>query len=222
MSWLLRRLVRKSSAACAAVASSPPKTPTGEPKSLLLCVPHQVYFAMNQEQNPTPDSPLPSSKDIRARALSLYTPPFRFYRGYIFDSANLMVADQGGPEDSVNMKGIIAARVRGWGRIAYLPTPEQLQDEMGSILAEALTAYLSRPNLTMVLTRKEIVDLATAAGVISSPPEQSSDDGNEEWVIAPCPEQGVPTDDGDFEKSRYVAYMAEYPEEGCFPLGDPL
>jgi hypothetical protein len=32
-------------------------------------------------------------------------------------------------------------RVRGWGRIQYLPNPEALQDKVGEMIAEAITDY---------------------------------------------------------------------------------
>jgi hypothetical protein len=69
--------------------------------------------------------------DLRTRALKLYRPPFRFEHGYIFDAANEVVADS----------RVQILRVRGWGRISYLPEPERLQDAVGSMIAEALTSY---------------------------------------------------------------------------------
>lgn len=74
---------------------------------------------------------------MRKIAMALYTPPFKFYRGYIQDAEGNMVADEG---DSEGEKSI-AARVRGWGRISYLPNPKQLQDEVGRMLADALNFY---------------------------------------------------------------------------------
>ena len=66
-------------------------------------------------------------------ALALYTPPFRYLHGYIWDANNCMVADDKGQD--------IALRVRGWGRISYLPEPEVLQDEVGNLMAQALTEF---------------------------------------------------------------------------------
>ena len=71
---------------------------------------------------------------MRAAALALYKAPFRFQHGYIFDAAGLMVADDGDMGDSV-------ARVRGWGRIGYIQDAKKLQDEVGAIIAEALTEF---------------------------------------------------------------------------------
>lgn len=69
-------------------------------------------------------------------ALSLYRAPFRFHRGYIWDANNEMVADNFGQD--------FALRIRGWGRISYLPTPGALQDKVGELIAEALTEYWMR------------------------------------------------------------------------------
>lgn len=66
-------------------------------------------------------------------AIALYEAPFYFKRGYIFDAKHRMVADDAG-QDAI-------ARVRGWGRISYLPDAERLQDAVGALVAEALTAY---------------------------------------------------------------------------------
>ena len=66
-------------------------------------------------------------------ALELYKPPFRFDRGYIFDAEGRMAYDNEG----VDTMG----RVRGWGRIQYLPNPEALQDKVGEMIAEALNDF---------------------------------------------------------------------------------
>lgn len=79
---------------------------------------------------------------LRQAALDLYKPPFRYEYGYVFDSNNQMVADKG---EIGELKGLIATRIRGWGRIQYMDNPagraNQLQDEVGKIVAEALNEY---------------------------------------------------------------------------------
>jgi hypothetical protein len=70
---------------------------------------------------------------VTTLALLLYKPPFRYDRGYIHDSDNRIVAD----DDGLDTVG----RVRGWGRISYLPNPQALQDKVGEIIALALTEY---------------------------------------------------------------------------------
>lgn len=76
----------------------------------------------------------------REAAKAVYTPPFRYEYGYIFDSQNLMVADNGPICDGPNVEGAVAARVRGWGRLGYLPNGAELQDEIGQMMADALNA----------------------------------------------------------------------------------
>ena len=76
---------------------------------------------------------------IREAALAIYTPPFRYEHGYVWDSNNEMVSDGQG------MRGLLAARIRGWGRIQYMDDPAgraaALQDEIGHMVAEALNAF---------------------------------------------------------------------------------
>lgn len=80
--------------------------------------------------------------DLHARAIDLYTPPFRFEFGYIWDAKGQMVADNHVPDESEGA----ALRVRGWGRISYLEDPEALQDEVGNIIAAAMTEHWQRQN----------------------------------------------------------------------------
>lgn len=68
---------------------------------------------------------------VRAEALRLYQPPFRYAWGYIYDQQNQMVADE--------VAHVL--RVRGWGRIGSLNNPEKLQDAVGELIAETLTVY---------------------------------------------------------------------------------
>ena len=70
------------------------------------------------------------------RALALYKPPFTLQHGYIFDATQQMVADSAGENALL--------RIRGWGRIGYLPDPETLQDLVGTMIATALTEYWER------------------------------------------------------------------------------
>lgn len=87
-----------------------------------------------------------------AYLLSLYTPPFRFDRrgGYIWDAQNKMVADNYDPDDAIEPPKSLepALRIRGWGYIQYLKhdslTPEQIQNGLGEIMAQALTEYWQR------------------------------------------------------------------------------
>jgi len=75
---------------------------------------------------------------LRAAALELYAAPFTYDCGYIYDANRRMVADDHGLDAT--------ARVRGWGRISYLKDPEQLQDTVGQLIAEALTEFWNKAN----------------------------------------------------------------------------
>jgi hypothetical protein len=76
------------------------------------------------------------NEELKAAALALYKPPFRFIHGYIKDADEQTVADDAGEA--------VALRIRGWGRIQYMPHAEALQDTAGEIIAEALTEYWDR------------------------------------------------------------------------------
>ncbi|HFE9263354.1 TPA: hypothetical protein ACGAVB_006981, partial [Pseudomonas aeruginosa] len=98
----------------------------------------------------------------RKRALALYTPPFSYdsFGGYIWDAKQNMVADN-------HVDGDQVLRVRGWGRIVYMENPEELQDEFGAMLAEALTEYVERRNGSeeghVVVPRELLEELLEAA-----------------------------------------------------------
>ncbi|MCK9461445.1 MAG: hypothetical protein M0R80_17580 [Proteobacteria bacterium] len=65
-------------------------------------------------------------KEIKIREIIIA--PIRFDKegGSFWDSKNNMIAD-----------------LRGWGRIQYLPNPEQTQDEIGYFIADAITEKLT-------------------------------------------------------------------------------
>jgi hypothetical protein len=81
----------------------------------------------------------------REAAKAVYTPPFKYEHGYIFDSQHLMVADNGPICDGPSVEGAVASRVRGWGRLGYLPNGAELQDEIGQMMADALNALYQPP-----------------------------------------------------------------------------
>jgi hypothetical protein len=75
----------------------------------------------------------------------------------------------------------------------------------------------------LTLTMEEIRHLAQFCGmVITEPtPQEKEDERETEVVIAPWPIKGVKGDDGMLPPHRHIAYLDEYPEEGCVPLGSP-
>jgi hypothetical protein len=73
--------------------------------------------------------------------------------------------------------------------------------------------------MNITLTIAELVDLAELAGLVID----SVSDTDSELVITECPPEGVLDDDDPSPKHyRYIAYYAEYPDEGVLPLGEPL
>lgn len=79
------------------------------------------------------------ASNLPKSALALYEAPFRYERGYIFDSKNEMFAD----DDNKN----IALRLRGFARISYMKNANTLQDDIGCHIAQALTEYWERNKL---------------------------------------------------------------------------
>tara|TARA_B110000090_G_C13360612_1_gene438270 strand:- start:938 stop:1240 length:303 start_codon:yes stop_codon:yes gene_type:complete len=89
-------------------------------------------------------------KPIEKLALELYKPPFKYMYGYIFDSNDMVFADNStgsriADEAEVTHKtGALALRVRGWGRLQYLKTEfdnGDIQDAVGELIVKALNSY---------------------------------------------------------------------------------
>lgn len=58
--------------------------------------------------------------------------------------------------------------------------------------------------------------------VVQEPTAAEAEDEREtEIIVAPWPEKGVKGDDGMLPTYNHIAYLAEYREEGCVPLGSP-
>ncbi len=79
--------------------------------------------------------------------------------------------------------------------------------------------------MSITLTGKEIKDLAEFAGFKVDGLTKMEEEALEtEIVIMECGKEGV-LDEGAVGPARHyahIAYVAEYPEEGCFPLGDEI
>lgn len=73
------------------------------------------------------------------------------------------------------------------------------------------------------LTAQEIRHLAQFCGMViqESTASEAEDECETEIIIAPWPEKGVQGDDGMLPPHKHIAYLEEYPEEGCVPLGSP-
>lgn len=69
----------------------------------------------------------------------------------------------------------------------------------------------------ITMTMQEIKDLAEFAGLTVSWNDEV--DADAEISIEACPASGMIDDDGRAYYSRFVAYDAEYPEEGGISLG---
>lgn len=75
----------------------------------------------------------------------------------------------------------------------------------------------------MTLTVAEIKDLAECAGLaLDKGVSYDADELETEIVVMDCPKAGVLDDDGKPTHYAHIAYFAEYPEEGSYPLGDEV
>ena len=74
----------------------------------------------------------------------------------------------------------------------------------------------------MILTGKEIKELAECAGFIISSNAFGEDDLEAEYSIDRCPEKGVMNDDGTVEHYGYVVTCDGCEGNECTPLGDPI
>lgn len=75
----------------------------------------------------------------------------------------------------------------------------------------------------VTLTVREIIDLAKCAGLELAPDQEFDvDELDAAITIAPGPAECVADDDGNVDRYAHVAYWCELPEDGVYPLGEPL
>lgn len=98
----------------------------------------RAYCEDDRAMRAQADEKQPPFGSKRNAALALYRPPFTFMHGYIHDADGHMVSDDDGVDKH------IAQRVRGWGRMSYMPDAAALQDEVGAVIAQALTEFWER------------------------------------------------------------------------------
>lgn len=73
----------------------------------------------------------------------------------------------------------------------------------------------------MILTVKEIVDLAQFAG-LSVVVESINVEPDTPITISECPQEGIFINDIERKRYKHIAYSTEYPDEGVYGLGDEL
>lgn len=120
---------------------------------------------------------------LRAATLDLYTPPFRYENGYVWDDNNHVVTDDGGEF----VTGVIASRIRGWGRIQYMDKPRgraaALQDDVGNA---------SQPPSTRTGRRRVVHARGVRVAAKSSPPSSLLLSQHLVPITPPPTPQGVP------------------------------
>lgn len=120
----------------------------------------RTALAQQGEQQPPFDSK-------RKEAMVVYTPPFKYLHGYIYDSQNLMVADDG--DAKFGVEGAVVARVRGWGRFGYMPNGAELQDEIGQMMADALNAFYAGTAAAPAPAAQQLTQTQVVEGFCSLP-----------------------------------------------------
>jgi hypothetical protein len=74
----------------------------------------------------------------------------------------------------------------------------------------------------MILTGREIKDLAEYVGFDITPASVEDDVLEQEFSVSPCPETGVRDDDGVVHQYGYVVTCDGCDAGECIPLGDPV
>ena len=119
---------------------------------------------------------------------------------------DVLLNGEGGAAQQASLCDIVAQVRKTGTRIAPKQPAPVLSDERTS---------------SMHLTLSEIKDLAEFAGFNVQISDSEWCDGETEFVVEegtlPCCD-----DDGTIEYYRHRMYMAEYPEEGCIPLGGAM
>lgn len=102
-----------------------------------------------------------------------------------------------------------------------VPPAEANDSQTASDEAVVCKELLGEPSLT--LTAQEIRHLAQFCGIVVQEPtaDEAEDERETEIIVAPWPTKGVQGDDGMLAPRKHIAYLAEYPDEGCVPLGSP-
>ncbi|QWP79189.1 hypothetical protein J5226_12725 [Lysobacter sp. K5869] len=79
------------------------------------------------------------------------------------------------------------------------------------------------PRQSVTLTVAQILELAEFTGLHFDRSKMPPDEELEcEYTISEAPLDGVPDDVGALRRYSHVAWITEYPEEGCLPLGPEL
>ena len=100
--------------------------------------------------------------------------------------------------------------------------------ELGRMQARAFLAEQQRDELlaakgkvSVTLTGKEIREIAELAG-LQFVEHDYTDEYETEIAIESCPDKGILNDDNAPEHYRLIAFLNEYPEEGCIGLGEKI
>lgn len=100
-------------------------------------------------------------------------------------------------------------------QIAYL------FEERNNLTAERDELLAAKGKVSVTLTGKEIREIAELAG-LQFVEHDYTDEYETEIAIESCPDKGIMNDDNAPEHYRLIAFLNEYPEEGCIGLGEKI
>lgn len=95
-----------------------------------------------------------------------------------------------------------------------LVVTEVLENQRDELLA-------AKGKVSVTLTGKEIREIAELAG-LQFVEHDYTDEYETEIAIESCPDKGIMNDDNAPEHYRLIAFLNEYPEEGCIGLGEKI
>ena len=97
----------------------------------------------------------------------------------------------------------------------------QLIQTIAKLTAERDELLAAKGKVSVTLTGKEIREIAELAG-LQFVEHDYTDEYETEIAIESCPDKGILNDDNAPEHYRLIAFLNEYPEEGCIGLGEKI
>lgn len=81
--------------------------------------------------------------------------------------------------------------------------------------------------MNITITLQQIIDLAEFAGVSISADDYDGGQLEVEYTVADCPPEGIkndgePSDPDSVSHYELIAYVTDYPDEGCIGLGPEI
>ena len=85
------------------------------------------------------------------------------------------------------------------------------KDDLVAALKDLFELY-KKESETVILTKKEIKDLSLLV--------TEDDEDDTEVIVKKCPDEGILDESGEVFHGKYIAYLADYIDEGVIILGE--